>query len=348
MMPRFDSVWPIRAVIFSRRRWQAMAISQPPPMAWPLIAAMIGLGKRSIFRITLLPKRMKASTSPPENPEPRSAPPQKIRSPLPVMITARTVSSVCKEFSAAFSSRMSVSLMALAGGRFSVMTANDSSRSRMRVSNAIARDSFEEDRGHLLGRVGQAIATLAEHPGGGHLVHGPQQHLGGHLHREVGAEAAGGHAFLEHGADQLEVGRDLVGRGAPEELVPLPKLHLHHLGQLRVLLQHAEVHADELSDLDHRIGLAGHLAPLVRHEPGHLLPEERDQDLFLGLEVEVDRPARDPGLARDVGDARVVVAGPREDADGGVDDLLWLVGISHVERASPGSGGWVNHRSFYG
>src|SRR4030095_5238235 len=185
-----------------------MAISQPPPMAWPLMAAMIGLGKRSSFRITLLPKRMKASTSPPENAEARSAPPQKIRSPLPVTITARTVSSVCKEPSAAFSSRMSVSLMALAGGRFSVMTANDSSRSRMRVSNAIARDSFEEDRGHLVGRMGEAITALDEYPGGGHLIHGAEQHLGGDLHRQVRTEAAGRHPFLEHGGDQLEVGRD--------------------------------------------------------------------------------------------------------------------------------------------
>ena len=108
-----------------------MAISQPPPIAWPLMAAMIGLGKRSILRITLLPKRMNVSTSPPANADPRSAPPQKIRSPLPVMITTRTPSSDCTELSAAFSSRISVSLMALAGGRFSVMTTNDSSRSRM-------------------------------------------------------------------------------------------------------------------------------------------------------------------------------------------------------------------------
>ena len=36
-----------------------MAISQPPPMAWPLMAAITGLGKRSILRMTLLPKRMK-------------------------------------------------------------------------------------------------------------------------------------------------------------------------------------------------------------------------------------------------------------------------------------------------
>src|SRR4030095_12221812 len=148
--------------------------------------------------------------------------------------------------------------------------------------------------------------------------------------------------------DQLEVGRDFVGRGAPEELVPLAQLDLHHFGQLRALLQHAEVHSDQLSDLDHRIKLAGQLAALMRHEPGHLLAEERHQDLFLRLEVEVNRPAGDPGLARDVRDPRVVVAGPREHADGRVDDLLWLFGISHIERASPGSRAWVNRRSFYG
>jgi hypothetical protein len=123
MMPRFDSVCPIRAVSFISRRWQAIATSIPPPMACPLMAAMMGLGKRSIFRITLLPKRMNCSTSPPEKAEPRSAPPQKILSPAPVMITDRTESSVCTELSAALSSVMSGSLIAFAGGRLSVMSA---------------------------------------------------------------------------------------------------------------------------------------------------------------------------------------------------------------------------------
>ena len=104
MMPRFDSVWPIRAVSFMRRRWHAIAISQPPPVAWPLSAAITGLGKRSIRRMTVLPKRMKVSTLPPANAEPRSAPPQKMRSPAPVTMTERTVSSCSTEASASFSS----------------------------------------------------------------------------------------------------------------------------------------------------------------------------------------------------------------------------------------------------
>src|SRR5438876_9558640 len=196
MIPRLDSVWPIRAVSFISRKWQAIAISIPPPIAWPLIAAMTGFPNRSILRITLLPKRMNASTSPPENAEPRSAPPQKILSPAPVMITERTLSSSRTAFSASFSSRMSASLMALAGGRLSVMIAYDSSRSRTSVSNPIAGDSFEDDVGHGLGGVREPVAALAEYPGGRHLVHGAGQQLGCALHGQLATEQAGLHALL--------------------------------------------------------------------------------------------------------------------------------------------------------
>src|SRR6266404_2255266 len=216
MMPRLDSVWPIRAVSFMSRKWQAMAISMPPPIAWPLMAAMTGLGKRSILRITLLPKRMKASTSPPENAEPRSAPPQKILSPAPVMTTERTLSSSRTAFSASFSSRISGSLMALAGGRLSVTIANDSSRARMSVSNPIAGDSFEKDVGHGLGGVRQAVTALAEHPGGRDLVHGAEEHLGRHLHGQVGAEHAGLHALLEQRAHEA---RHLLAEEGDEDLL---------------------------------------------------------------------------------------------------------------------------------
>src|SRR2546426_5717096 len=210
MIPRFDSVCPIRAVSFSSRKWHAIAISQPPPRAWPLMAAITGFGKRSIFRITLLPKRMKVSTSPPENAEPRSAPAQKILSPAPVMMTDRTVSSCSTAFKASFSSRTSSSLIAFAGGRFSVMTAKLSSRANSRVSNAIGADSLQENGRDRLGRLGEAVRALAEHPGGRHLVHRAEQHLGGDLDRQVPAEAPGGRTFLEHVGDHAEVGGDLV------------------------------------------------------------------------------------------------------------------------------------------
>src|SRR5438093_8069493 len=226
MIPRFDSVCPIRAVSFSSRKWHAIAISQPPPRAWPLMAAITGFGKRSIFRITLLPKRMKVSTLPPENAEPRSAPAQKILSPAPVMITDRTASSSSTEASAALSSVTSSALIAFAGGRFRVTTTNLSSRANCKVSNAIGRDSFEEDRRDRLGCVGEAVGALAEDPRRRQLVHRTEEHLGGELERQVAPDAPGRHALLEHGLDHVEIGGDFVGGGAAEELLPLAELDL--------------------------------------------------------------------------------------------------------------------------
>src|SRR5438876_3553366 len=329
MIPRFDSVCPIRAVSFSSRKWHAMAISQPPPRAWPLSAAITGFGKRSILRITLLPKRMKAATLPPENAEPRSAPAQKIRSPAPVMITDRTASSSSTEVSAALSSVMSGSLIALAGGRFRVTTAKLSSRANSRVSNAIGRDSFEEDGRHRLGCIREAVGALAEHPRRRQLVHRPEEHLGGDLERQVAREASGRHALLEHRLDDVEIGGELVGGGAAEELVPLAELDLNDLGEIGVFLDDPEMERNDFPDLREGLALGGDLLPHEGHPLGHLLAEEPDEDVVFGLEVEVDGATRDTRFPRDVRDARVVVAVAREDADRGVDDRLRLLGIAH-------------------
>src|SRR5580765_2473673 len=137
MIPRFDSVWPMRAVSFRMRIWQAIEISQPPPSAWPLMAAMTGFGKRSMRRKTELLKRMKEATSDPENTEPRSAPAQKILSPAPVMIRHLTAAFDSSSDSTAFTAFINPSLMAFAGGRLRVTTAKASSRLRIRVSYGI-------------------------------------------------------------------------------------------------------------------------------------------------------------------------------------------------------------------
>src|SRR2546425_322242 len=329
MMPRFDSVWPMRAVSLSRRRWHAIAISQPPPSAWPFIAAMTGLPKLSIFLSTPLPKRMKASTLSPAKAEPRSAPAQKILSPLPVMMRQRTLSSFSKPLTAAFSSRTSVSLMALAGGRFSVMTACASSRVTTSVSNPMRRDSSEKDGRHRLGRLGQAVATLAEHPGRRHLVHGTEEHLRRDLHRQVGADLPGRHALVQGRPDEIEVRRHLVGGRAAEELVSLTQFDLDDFGQIGIALEDGEVERHQLADLGFGPALRGDLAADERHPLRHLLPEERDEDLVLGAEVEIDGAARNPGFSSDVGHARVVIPVASEHADGRVDDLLRLGRIAH-------------------
>src|SRR5262249_41760553 len=85
----------------------------------------------------------------------------------------------------------------------------------------------------------------------------------------------------------------------------------------------------ETPELLHRVRLLGDGLPRGRHELRHLLAEDRDEDVFFRLEVEVDRARGDPGCARNVRHARVPVAFPGEDPNRGVDDLLGFLGIAH-------------------
>src|SRR5437899_7061834 len=196
MIPRLDSVWPIRADCLRMRMWQAMEISHARASAWALVAAMTGVGSRSMRRSTELPKRMKEVTSGPEKAEPRSAPAQKILSPAPVMMRHWTPPSDSISDSTAFSSFIKASLMALAGGRSRVTTAKESSRSSFMVSYGIndllsgsrfgrRGDALEKDLRDRGSGIGERVAALAEHPGGRHLVHGAEEHLGGDLHGQV-------------------------------------------------------------------------------------------------------------------------------------------------------------------
>src|ERR1700730_11361491 len=176
MIPRLDSVWPIRADCLTMRMWRAMEISHPPPRAWPLMAAMTGFGKRSMRRSTESTKQMKEVTSGPEKAEPRSAPAQKILSPAPVMMRHWTAPSDSTSDSTAFSSFINASLMALAGGRFRATTAKESSRSSFMVSYGINDllsdsrfgrhgDALELDHAYRVFGVGARVAALAVHPG---------------------------------------------------------------------------------------------------------------------------------------------------------------------------------------
>src|SRR5215470_16309400 len=284
MMPRFDSVCPMRAVSLRMRIWQAM----------------------------------------------------EILSPAPVMMRQRTASSGSSSDSAALSSLIRPSLIALAGGRFRVMTAKDSSRLTVMVSYAIDGllgsgrcHALQENLGHGLRRVHEPISTLAQHPRRRHLIHGAEQHLGRHLHGEPGTEAASVHALFQDRGNEREVGTDLLAGGTPEKFLPLTQLHLQHLGEVRVLREEAEVQADESPHLAGSVGLIGDGLAHDVDEVGHLVTKEADEDVVLRLEVEIDRSCGDARFPSNVGHAGVVVTAAGKYPDRGLDDLLWLVRIAH-------------------
>src|ERR1051326_855606 len=232
---------------------------------------------------------MNASTLPPENAEPRSAPAQKIFSPAPVTTSARTASSSMNSPSTALSSCTSSPLIAFAGGRLSMTTAKLSSRVTTSVSYAIDGDSSQEHGCHGVRRVAQPVLPLAEHPRRRHLIHRTEQHLGRDLHGDVAPDRARRLPFLEDAADQLEVRGHRV-RGRPtKDLVSLPKLDLDDFGESRIVLEHAEVQVDEPPDLRDGVRLGGDLRARVAHPCRHLFAEEADEDLVLRLEIEIGR-----------------------------------------------------------
>jgi hypothetical protein len=94
-----------------------------------------------------------------------------------------------------------------------------------------------------------------------------------------------------------------VGGGAAEELLALAQLDLDDLRHVGPRLQRLEVQAHQPTQLGGRVGLGGDVLAQPAHEFRHLFPKERDENLVLGLEVQIDGAASDAGLARDVRDA---------------------------------------------
>src|SRR3954469_2817510 len=127
MIPSPSSGWPNFAVSEAMRRSHASASSQPPPSAYPLIAAIVGRGKRSISAKS----DELIAASPSSRPRSRlslmSAPETNADSPPPVMITTPPALSAASVSRAArIAPTVSRSRAFLTSGRSMVIVAIDS------------------------------------------------------------------------------------------------------------------------------------------------------------------------------------------------------------------------------
>ena len=93
--PSFTSGWPNLALSAAIRMVHAIAVSQPPPSAKPLTAAITGLPRFSMRSSTSWPKRLdrSASIAVACASSPMSAPAMNALSPAPVRMTPSTVAS---------------------------------------------------------------------------------------------------------------------------------------------------------------------------------------------------------------------------------------------------------------
>ena len=118
---------------------------------------------------------------------------------------------------------------------------------------------------------------------------------------EVAAERSLALAVLDDLAEDVQVVGDLLLREEAHELEAVPQLDLGDDGQGAVAAEGLEVVAD--GDAHPLVGAAhvGQVALERLQVVPRVLAEDRDEDVFLAVEVEVDRAVSD---ARGLGDLR--------------------------------------------
>jgi len=96
-------------------------------------------------------------------------------------------------------------------------------------------------------------------------------------------------------------------------------------GQIALALEQSQLQLDDPLQLVGRTRDARQLRVHVGEQPLDPMLEERDEQVVLGLEVEVDGAVGDAGRFGHLADTRQIKSLAREDAHGGVEDALALV-----------------------
>src|SRR5205814_990958 len=123
------------------------------------------------------------------------------------------------------------------------------------------------------------------------------------------------------------------------ELRRAAQLDLKDDREVAIRAQAFEVQACDATQLFARVCETGDLAPCLFQRSRNAAIEDRVQQFFFALEVEIDRAVGDTGGARHVRHLRVEVAVAREDLGGGAQDGRALICAGGARRRLEGTGG---------
>ena len=112
----------------------------------------------------------------------------------------------------------------------------------------------------------------------------------------------------------------------------LPEDDGDDLGEIALSFEEPELHVDDGAQARRARSAASGAVAHEREELAHAILEERDEQLLLRLEVEVDRSVGDAGGLGDLAHAGGVEAVPREDLHGGLEDAIALVARAALLR----------------
>jgi hypothetical protein len=129
-----------------------------------------------------------------------------------------------------------------------------------------------------------------------------------------------------HSGDHVDVLHEQRRRVLFQEAGRLPQVHGDHFGQVALLLEQAELQLDDaLDSVFERILRLGDF-PENGEKPPDTFLEDRDQDVVLVLEVEIDRAVGDARRLGDLAHPRRIKAILGEDLDRCLEDPIPLVG----------------------
>ena len=126
-------------------------------------------------------------------------------------------------------------------------------------------------------------------------------------------------------------------RSALHELRRLPQLDLKDDRQIAIAAHPIEMHARDRPKPRRRVGERRHAGAPCVDRLAHGAIEDRDEQVVLAAEIQVDGAGGDPCGPRDVGHLRVEEAARGKDVDGGAEDRLALVPA--LRHGSNGCGG---------
>src|SRR4051812_10625890 len=180
-----------------------------------------------------------------------------------------------------------------------------------------------DDRPLSTGDLLVTVGKLAENPARQNLFQPAVEDPAREARVEVGAEHALRLAALDHPLDRGEPHLDVVDLLL--QVRAARNLAHHHPDEVGIVPPRAQQDLGDPAQL--LVGrLVRFLDPLEPPEQlAPVLAEERCQHRLLGGEVVVEEPVRDARLLGDVAHTGGVVAVPREDADGSVDDQATLL-----------------------
>jgi len=180
-------------------------------------------------------------------------------------------------------------------------------------SSIVSNQSAENEVRDRFARLFQPIFLIGEDPGGDHFVEDAEDGLRDELGMERSAEDASLLSMLDDGPQNLEVLADFLLRELAHELQAVAQLDLENDRDRAIASHRRQIRTDRASKPLLRVGDARELVPEQIQMFSRVLAEDRDEQMLLVLEVQIDRSVSDTRFFRDFGDLRVEVAGARKD-----------------------------------